>query len=237
MNGQQLMPGLPMAALMFVCPGLAALILVGRAEGSRGIKALFARALDNKGITPRVWYAPALLLNPAVFVLSYIVMRTLGTPVPAPELQILPVFALCAVFLITALGEELGWSGYAIDPLQRRWGQLGGGLLLGAACAVFHWVALAEAHRSFGWIAWWSLWTLAQRVIMIWLYNNTRKSVVAMILSHASSNVCWQLFPIRGSFFDPRITGLITAFLAMIAIALPSRDDIPPSAGAARTRW
>ncbi|MGO9946416.1 MAG: type II CAAX prenyl endopeptidase Rce1 family protein [Steroidobacteraceae bacterium] len=232
MNGHQLMPGLPMAALMFVCPGLAAVILIGRAEGSGGIKALFARALDYKCIAPRVWYAPLLLLNPTVFVLSYAGMRLLGTPVPAPELEILPALALCAVFFVAALGEELGWSGYAIDALQQRWGELRAGLLLGAACTVFHWVALAEAHRSFRWIAWWSLWTVAQRVIMIWLYNSTRKSVIAMVLIHASSNVCWQLFPIRGSFFDPRITSVITAFLAIVALALPRpRGAIRPLGG------
>jgi hypothetical protein len=71
MNGHQLMPGLPMAALMFVCPGLAALILVSRAQGSKDVKALLGRAID------------------------YI------------EMQILPTLALCLVFFVSALGEEL----------------------------------------------------------------------------------------------------------------------------------
>jgi uncharacterized protein len=218
LNASQLLPGLPMAALMFVCPGLAAILLAGRAQGSTGVRALFTRATDYKGVKPKAWYIPLLLLNPAVFVVSFIVMRILGMPVPAPEFQVLPTFALCAVFLVSALGEELGWSGYALEPLQQKWGALRSALLLGAACAVFHWVALAEAHRSLGWIAWWSLWTIAQRIIMVWLYNGTRKSIFAVVVVHASANVCWQLFPIRGSFFDPRITGLITTLLAIVAI-------------------
>jgi hypothetical protein len=37
---------------------------------------------------------------------------------------------------------------------------------------------------------------------MVWLYNNTRKSVFAVALFHAVSNVCWQSFPIHGSYFD-----------------------------------
>ena len=32
---------------------------------------------------------------------------------------------------------------------------------------------------------------------------------------HASSNVAWQMFPAHGSYFDPRVTGLITAALAV----------------------
>ena len=33
--------------------------------------------------------------------------------------------ALFGALFIAALGEELGWVGYAIDPLQQRWGALG----------------------------------------------------------------------------------------------------------------
>ena len=222
------MPGLPMAALMFVCPGLAALILVRRAQGSRGVRALLSRAIDCGGVTPRAWYAPLLLLNPAVFALSYLVMRAFGSTVPSLEMQFVPTLALCLVFLVSALGEELGWTGYAIDPLQQRCGTLRASLLLGMVWVAFHWIALLQVHRSFEWIGWWSLWTLSQRVMMVWFYNATRRSVFAVVLMHASANVCWQLFPIRGSFFDPRLTGLITTILAIFAIAFwRPREAVP----------
>ncbi len=57
-----------------------------------------------------------------------------------------------------------------------------------------------QAHRSVVWIAWWCLGTVALRVVMVWLYNSTGKSVFAAALFHAVSNVCWQLYPIQGSF-------------------------------------
>jgi uncharacterized protein len=213
----QLLPGLPLAALMFVCPGLAALILVRRESGPEGAKALLKRAFDYERIKAKAWYAPILLLNPAISVLSYAVLRLIGTPVPVPQIPILTTLALCVVFLVGALGEELGWSGYAIDPMQSRLGALRASLLLGAVWAGFHFVALAQAHRSVEWIAWWTLWTVSARVIMVWLYNHTSKSVFGAALFHAASNVCWQTFPIHGSFFDPRVTGLITAVVAVLA--------------------
>jgi uncharacterized protein len=228
-SDHQLMPGLPMAALMFVCPGLAALMLVGREQGPKGIKALLAKAVDYENIAPRTWCA-LLLLNPAIFIFSFVGLRLLGASVPAPQIQILPTLALCAVFFVSALGEELGWTGYATDSMQHRWGPLRASLLLGAVWAIFHLVALAQAHRSVRWIAWWTLWTISQRVIIVWLYNSTAKSVFAAILFHASSNVCWQAFPIRGSFFDPRITGLITTCLAIVAIGLCGRRKARPPA-------
>jgi len=220
MSGYQLMPGLPVSALMFVCPGLAALVLVAREHGSAGVKALLVRVFDYKGVTTKIWYAPLVLLNPVIFALSYVALRMLGAPVPDPQIQILSTLTLCAMFFVTALGEELGWSGYAIDPMQSRWGAVGASLLLGVAWAIFHFVALLQAHRSWEWIGWWSLWTVSARVIMVWLYNRTRRSVFGTVLFHAESNVCWQLFPIHGSYFDPQVTGVITAFLAIIAIAL-----------------
>lgn len=210
---------------MFVCPGLAALILVGAGDRSAGVKALFARAFDYRRIQVKSWYAFILVLNPCIFAMSYVVLRLAGTPVPIPRIQILQMLTLCVVFLISAAGEELGWSGYAIDPMQDRWGSLSASLLLGVVWVGIHLVPLMQVHRSLAWIAWWSLWTVSARVIMVRLYDCTGKSVLGVTLYHAVSNVCWQMFPIDGSFFDPRVTGLITAIVAVITITfLRPRD-------------
>jgi membrane protease YdiL (CAAX protease family) len=218
--GYQLLPGLPVAALTFVCPGLAALILVRREDGSASVNALLRRAFDYERIKDKGWYAPVLLLNPGIFLFSYIVLRLIGTPVPAPHMSIQLALALSVMFFVGALGEELGWSGFAIDPMQDQWGALRASLVFGAVWAVFHFVALAQIHRSSEWIAWWSLWTVSARVIMVWIYNNTGKSVFGVALFHAASNVSWQTFPIRASFFDPRVTGVITTLVAMTVTAV-----------------
>jgi len=56
--------------------------------------------------------------------LTYVVRRFGGTAIPIQMVQILPTRTLCTVFFISAVGEELGWSGYAIDPMQNRWDAL-----------------------------------------------------------------------------------------------------------------
>ena len=90
------------------------------------------------------------------------------------------------------------------------------GILLGLVWAAWHIVPLVQAHRSPAWIAWWSLGTVTTRIVMVWLYNNTGKSVFGVALFHAMINLCWQLFPIHGSYFDPRLNGLIMALIAAI---------------------
>ncbi|CAA7602587.1 CAAX protease self-immunity [Acididesulfobacillus acetoxydans] len=220
LTGRQLLPGLPIDALMAVCPVLAALILSYHENGSVGAKVLLKRAIDYKHITLKRWYVPTLLLMPFVMVLSFDVMRLEGTPVPIPQIPIVQTLILCILFFVGALGEELGWSGYVIDPLQHRLGVLQASIVLGAVWAIFHFVALTHAYRSMSWIAWWSLGTVALRVIMVWLYNNAGKSVFAVALFHMTINVTWQLFPINGSYYDPRVTSVILALVAIIVIVI-----------------
>ncbi len=187
----QLLPALPISALAFLCPVTAATIFAYREHRFGGVKKLLGRVFDFTRIKAKIWYGPIILLMPCIMVLSYGVIR---------------------------LGEELGWSGYAIDPLQARFGALWGALFLGMVWAVWHVIPLLEAHRSLMFIAWWSLGTVAARVIIVWLYNNTGRSVFVAALFHAMINLTWQEFPINGSYYDPRITGVITAIVAVVVV-------------------
>src|ERR1700678_4155325 len=80
MTSAQLLPGLPVSALEFVCPGLAALILTYRESRGRGVKALLMRSFDYGRIKGKLWYAPILLLMPGITLLSYGLLRFVGVP-------------------------------------------------------------------------------------------------------------------------------------------------------------
>ncbi len=51
---------------------------------------------------------------------------------------------------------------------------------------------------------------------MVWLYNNTGKSVFAVAVFHAALNLSYMLFPVHGSHFDVRLGGLVMAFAAAL---------------------
>jgi membrane protease YdiL (CAAX protease family) len=218
LTSSQLLPALPVSALAFLCPVTAAAIFVYGEDKSAGVKELLKRAFDFKRVKAKIWYVPIILLMPCIMVLSYGAIRLTGVPLPAPAFSVGTILALFVAFFIGALGEELGWSGYALDPLQARFGALRGALLLGVVWAVWHYVPLLEAHRSLSFIVWWSLGTVAARVIIVWLYNNTGRSVLVAALFHTMMNLTWQLFPINGSYYDPRVTGLITAVVAVVVV-------------------
>jgi len=212
---------LPISALMFVCPISVAVILTYREQKSRGVKQLLARVFDYKRIKQKIWYVPAILLMPVIMVISYVVMRLLGVPLPKNPyipFQAIPIFFL--VFFIGAIGEEVGWSGYAIDPLQDRWSALQASLIVGSVWAIWHIVPYIQAHNAPAWIAWQCLGTVGLRVLIVWLYNNAGKSVFVAILFHDMINVSTFLFPNYGSYYDPAITGILIIITATIVTFL-----------------
>jgi uncharacterized protein len=69
---------LPASALAVFVPATAGAILSGRRAGLAGVKAFVRRAWDFGRIRDRRWYAPAVLLAPAIYASSYGLMRLLG---------------------------------------------------------------------------------------------------------------------------------------------------------------
>jgi len=213
---RQLMPGLPVSALMAFCPLVAGLILTRRESGRAGMAELLRRSVDFQRIRAKRWYFPILLLMAGVNLAVYGLMRWMDMPLPAPRILVPAAFLMFVAFLVGALGEELGWSGYITDPMQQRWNALQTGLLLGLVAVLWHLVPLFLMNRSPTWIAWWCLYAVAARVLIVWLYNNTGKSVFAVALFHATLNLSWMLFPVKGSHFDMRLGGLAMAFTAAL---------------------
>lgn len=220
MTNFQLLPAIPVSALGFLCMVGAASILVYRENGLESVAELLKRSFDVKRVRANLWYLPTILLMPCIMVLSYVAMRLMGVPLPAPQFSFVTTLTLFVAFFVAALGEELGWSGYAIDPLQDRFGAFCGALLLGLVWAVWHFIPLLSVQRSVVFIAWWSLGTVASRVIITWLYNNTGRSVFIAALFHTMQNLTWQLFPINGSFYDPRVTSLIITAVAVVVVVV-----------------
>ena len=164
---------------------------------------------------------PIILLMPLLYLLTYGVVRLMGLPLPnEPFIPFLMIPLLFALFFILAIGEEVGWMGYAVDPVQDRWSALTTSIVLGLVTAIWHFVPLIQMGRTSTWIAWWSLSAVSIRLLTVWLYNNTGKSLFAAIVFHAMFNISFALFPNYGSHWDPAVAGVITAIVAVIVAFL-----------------
>lgn len=176
-------------------PMVAACMLVYREEKLEGVKRLLMRAFDLKRIIRKTWYMPVFLLMPIIYVLSYWIMRLIGIPLPEEWHVPLQTPLILAAFLFAAAGEELGYMGYAIDPLQERWSALASCLVMGAIHAIWHYPSMIQMGQSPGLMAWGTIMTIGFRILSVWLYNNTGKSVSAVILFHAVTNTGRSVFP------------------------------------------
>jgi len=129
----------------------------------------------------------------------------------------IPIFFV--VFFIPAVCEEVGWTGYATDPMQERWSALTTSLILGSVWAIWHVIPELQANTP-AWVAGQFFSTIGLRILIVWPYNNTGKSVLAAILFHDMVNASEFSFPNYGSYYDPVITRALTAITAMIVTFL-----------------
>jgi membrane protease YdiL (CAAX protease family) len=174
-----------------------------RIGGRPAVAMLLARAFDARRIRTAGWGVAAASLMPVVLLATDLVLRLGGLPPPIAPLPWSSTPALLLAFLVAAAGEELAWSATVLEPLQVRTGALRAALVVGLAGALWHVVPFVPVRRSASWIFGQCPFTVAFRVVLLWLYANAGRSVFATILFHASYNVAWQLFPDRGSGYDP----------------------------------
>ncbi len=207
----------PYTLAMVGIPVLAASILACRETGWDGVKRLLGRAVDHRRIAQKIWYAPILFLMPAAGILAMAWTSLAGASVPALRVPVLMMPAYLVVFFFAAIGEELGWSGYALDPLQERWSALPSALAIGAVWALWHLVPYSLANPPL-WVAGQCASTILVRVLMVWIYNNAGKSVFGMVLFHTTINLV--TVPDYGFPYDPVVVSAILAAAAGAVVFL-----------------
>lgn len=175
---------------LIASPSVVGILLTAVVDGREGLKELWSRVLRWR-VHPK-WYAAALLVPFSIFGLSYLVQGWLGgpfTPINIIEqiLFFLP-FALMACLL-----EEFGWRGFALPRLQRRYSALVSALIVGLGWALWH-AAINYLGRvgQYGGTMLIPLlliatqYNLAESVLLSWIHNNSRNSMLLVILGHFS---------------------------------------------------
>ncbi len=233
-----ILPGLPLAGVAVVCPVAVALILTLRREGLAGARTLLGRIFDGGRVRPPSAWLVIALITPAVAAAAFLILRLTGSAIPDPAFSATRLASLLALFLVSALCEELGWTAFLLERLRTRCSPLIAALIIGAIWAAWHYPALVQAHRSVEWIAWWTLWTMSQRLIMVGLYEMTGRSLFSMAVFHAMNNLSWQTFPVQGSWFDPRLHGPLMALVALAVWLTYWRfSPAPPPHGRRMKPW
>ena len=183
---------LTIAAATFLGPTLSAFIMTGITEGRIGIRLLLRRY-----VLWRVefrWYLFVLLGIPAIEVLGAIVLPGVLVSFQSLTLSLVltyPVAFVSTFILGGPLGEEPGWRGFALPHLQPLHGPLVGSLILGILWALWHlplfWSGVWTPPNIPN-IVMFILTITALTIIMTWVFNNAKGSLLITMLMHASFN-------------------------------------------------
>lgn len=169
-------------------PGLAALIVAAGCEGLAGLKRLLGR-LRFKGV-PAGWCGVALALPPACSFCTTALYTMFGGD--APDFAALPIrrqpWLPVALGVVTACFVELGWRGFALPQLQRRTDALGASVALALLWAGWGLpLSLASPQPALWWaVASLVLAVLPGSILVTWLFNNTKGSLVPVIVFNLS---------------------------------------------------
>jgi uncharacterized protein len=210
----------PISALMALTPMVAALILVYRERGTDGATSLLKRVLDFDRVSSMRWFLVAACLSPVVAILQYGALQLIGTALPAPQFSLAATPLFFVIYFAGAIGEEIGWQGYAYPVLRARYTAFIAAIILSWFWALWHVVPFIQIGRTVDWIFWHGLSIVALRVIIVWLFANTGQSVFIAVLFHTMINLPWSLIENYGSFYDPFVVCLILWLSAGVIAAL-----------------
>lgn len=200
-------------------PLLAALIVVGLAEGRGGLKAWWGRVVQRgAGLG---WYLLAAAL-PGALALSAAGMNILlGAQAPEHVDWIQPFIVWPIMILAGGMLEEPGWTGYALPRLLERFKDLRYGTLVATLIMAAIRIGWHVPLMLTGQVLWLDIpLILAAQIVIVWVFNRTGGSVLAIMLLHLMNNT------FAGEFVSQFFTGadaarhawLLTAVWGLLAI-------------------
>lgn len=219
----------------FAGPFLAAWVMTRATEGEEGVRRWLRRLLQWRG--NGAWYAVSLLVIPLTIVA--VVMVWPGHPawgsVTVPLVVQYLVMWLPYLVLGGPLGEEAGWRGYALPRLQELLAPLPAALLLGVMWCFWHLPNFFirdwdTARGNVVELVAYFVAVVAMSVVMSWVTNGARGSLVIACLAHNSVNVA-VLF--MGSL-SGEATSNIPVAVALVAVALVAVASTRGRLGVAR---
>jgi uncharacterized protein len=183
------LPGRTLILLGAYSPGIVALALTARAEGTAGVRALLGRVVQWD--VAAKWYVFAVSYMAAIKLAAALIHRGIAGAWPrfgADPLFLIPL----AIAFSTPFqaGEEIGWRGYALPRMATRVGLARASVLLGLIWAVWHlpqfFIRDGDSYGQSFWV--FVLQVTALTVAMAWLYAQTSGSLLPVMVMHAAVN-------------------------------------------------
>ena len=202
----------PVYFLAIAAPTISATILSFTQDGLQGLKSLYGRLIRWRfGIK---WYALVLLGIPAV---GWIAARIIGaSPLKQANSPAEFILLLFYVLVTGPLCEELGWRGFALPRLLKRFNPFTASLILGVLWGVWHLPSffiggMVQVGMS---ILLFLLNAVFLSIFVTWVFQHTGGSVLITVLIHFTVNICASIIGVSLSVL---VALLLTVSLLILA--------------------
>jgi uncharacterized protein len=212
-------------------PGITAVGTVGTLLSAAVCGFIFASAAASRAITlnsiirwrvPPVWFLIALLLPTALSLASWGIALVTGATVSGPLHGGLPtgtwagflLRSLLYTLLVVAIGEEVGWRGWMLPELQKRFNPLLSSLVLGVVWGVWHFplfVIHAYPGPPSGALSYLVIGPVAA-ILFTWVYNRTGANLFLALILHTAINNTPRLVP-AGPLLPALLIGLVVILI------------------------
>jgi uncharacterized protein len=172
-------------------PSVLAIVLTAIVLGRGALRKLLGRLLIWR-VNP-FWYL-VVVLGPVALAGGVVALNALlGGPALSLGMPLLGVafFLAFSIFPGSAMGEEIGWRGYALPRLQGRMSALSASLIIGPIWALWHlplWLTGDPVRTPIFYVPFFFS-VIALSVILTWVYNSTGGSLLMVVLLHATYNL------------------------------------------------
>lgn len=220
---------------MFMGPSLTSLLLTYTLEGGDGLRELFSRM--KRWRVGFGWIAVAVLTIPILMSSTLYFLSVTASPTFKPAWMV-PGFI---AGVIAGFFEEIGWTGFALPRLQKKYGGLVAGILLGLLWSFWHILAdyfgniqtMKEAWFPH-FLIYWAVSLTSYRLLMTWVYQNTKSLLVAQLMHAFYTGTQVVLTPAGTSFTEGLLWKSILAvclFLFATIVAVTFGKDLvrPPA--------
>lgn len=179
-------------------PALAAIVVTRIIYGKARVRDLL-KALVRWRVGP-VWYVVAVGGPMALLLGGQVLTKLPGLSATPPTPQGDPMALMISAFAMSLFSnpwEEVGWRGFALPHLQKRYTALIATLFVGIQWGLWHlplffWAGNPMAEYPF---VPWLVSTVAGAVIYTWIYNNTEGSLLPVSVFHIALNTVGSVMP------------------------------------------
>jgi membrane protease YdiL (CAAX protease family) len=228
--------GIPASAEMFKTVGVFAMIplvfgpvtaglfLTGIHSGRTGIRELFSKIIRWK--QSPLYYLFAVLLFPVITLISMIILtRFFPDVLPkilTAENKTAFILNAAGTGIFLTLMEEIGWTGFALPFLRKRFSMLKSSLILGTIWGAWHFLPVfygcGDASGKLNWDLFYPglffhyAGLIPVRILLVWLYEKTQTILLPWILHSFTTAFLFFIMNIQQSGLPLMIYYLLLSF-------------------------